>query len=80
MIVSLILLCKFLYTAYFIKRHAIPYSFVEASKYNGPIVEGWPPSKNRSTELYMKGNDSVNALKPLISYFKNSYITTFSIF
>ena len=23
--------------------------------YNGPIIQAWPPSLNRSVELYMKG-------------------------
>ena len=23
--------------------------------YHGPVVEGWPPSKNRSVQLYIKG-------------------------
>ena len=36
------------------KRFEVTYD--KPSSYQGPIVEGWPPSKNRSVSKYLSGN------------------------
>ena len=34
----------------------IKFTYSDPKDYIGPIVEGWPPHKNRSIELYMTGS------------------------
>ena len=34
-------------------KHAIM-TYDDPSTYKGPIVQGWPPTKNRSVRLYIK--------------------------
>ena len=36
-------------------RYAV-LTYDDPETYTGPIVQGWPPSKNRSVPLYIKGN------------------------
>ena len=32
------------------------FTYSDPKDYEGPIVEGWPPHKNRSIEIYMTGS------------------------
>ena len=41
-----------------------PLTYMQASKYKGPIVEGWPPERNRSLDLYIHPEDDTFPLKP----------------
>ena len=36
-------------------RNPIMLTYDDPRTYKGPIVEGWPPSKNRTVKLYMEG-------------------------
>ena len=48
-----------------------PLTYVQASKYNGSVVEGWPPEKNRSLELYIHPEEDTFPLKPTSKAVKN---------
>ena len=41
-----------------------PLTYMQASKYKGPIVEGWPPERNRSLDLYILPEEDTFPLKP----------------
>ena len=38
----------------------------DPERYKGPIVQGWPPSKNRSVPLYIKGEKLNTLLHELV--------------
>ena len=48
-----------------------PLTYVQASKYNGSVVEGWPPERNRSLELYVRPEEDTFPLKPTSKAVKN---------
>ena len=39
-----------------VSSDTIMFTYVDPKSYVGPIVQGWPPDKNRSVENYMSGN------------------------
>ena len=48
-----------------------PLTYMQASKYKGPIVEGWPPERNRSLDLYIHPEEDTFPLKPKSEAVKN---------
>ena len=48
-----------------------PLTYTQASKYKGPIVEGWPPERNRSMDLYIHPEEDTFPLKPTSMAVKN---------
>ena len=49
----------------------IKFTYSDPKDYKGPIVEGWPPNKNRSIEIYMTGtfqNYRLVCLKSISDY------------
>ena len=48
-----------------------PLTYLQASKYKGPIVEGWPPERNRSLDLYIHPEEDTFPLKPKSEAVKN---------
>ena len=57
----------------------VQYTFVNASMYSGPIVEGWPPAKDRSVEPYMKGNYNSMTQNKIYFLFRHSFILAYDI-
>ena len=58
----------------------IKFTYSDPKDYKGPIVEGWPPNKNRSIEIYMTGtfqNYRLVCLKSISDY--SSYFSIFSL-
>ena len=48
-----------------------PLTYMHASNYKGPIVEGWPPERNRSLDLYIRPEEDTFPLKPTSMAVKN---------
>ena len=48
-------------------RNPMIFTYANPKTYKGPIVEGWPPSKNRTVKLYM---DGIVALINIVNYYK----------
>ena len=48
-----------------------PLTYMQASEYKGPIVEGWPPERNRSQDLYIRPEEDTFPLKPTSKAVKN---------
>ena len=44
----------------FINRNYVTLTHDDPETYQGPVIQEWPPSKNRSVRLYIKGNKSKN--------------------
>ena len=42
-----------------------PLTYMEASKYKGPIVEGWPPGRNRSLDQYIRPYEDTFTMRPV---------------
>ena len=38
-----------------VSETSMNFTFSDPKEYEGPIVEGWPPSKNRSVVNYLTG-------------------------
>lgn len=41
-----------------VAKSKFPLTFDDPSKYRGPVVEGWPPGKNRSLERYLRPTEA----------------------
>ena len=51
------------------------YTFTEASKYEGPVVKGWPPQKSRNMNLYIKPQkNTILTGEALLQLIKNAVI------
>ena len=48
-----------------------PLTYMKASEYKGPVVEGWPPERNRSMERYIRPNDDTFLMRPTLEAVKN---------
>ena len=48
-----------------------PLTYMQASKYKGPIVEGWPPERNRSLDLYICPKEDTFPMTPTSNAIKN---------
>ena len=59
-------------------RTPITLTYDDPKTYKGPIVEGWPPSKNRAITLYMQGigfvQEILNLLLNVANYIYISYV------
>ena len=48
-----------------------PLTYMQASKYKGPIVEGWPPERNRLLDLYIRPKEDTFYMTPTSKAIKN---------
>ena len=48
-----------------------PLTYMKASDYKGPVVEGWPPERNRSMERYIRPNEDTFLMRPTLEAVKN---------
>ena len=48
-----------------------PLTYMKASDYKGPVVEGWPPERNRSMEPYIRPNEETFLMRPTLEAVKN---------
>ena len=45
-------------------------TYDDPGEYKGPVVEGWPPGKNRSMELYLRPSEDTFLMRPAKSHCK----------
>ena len=48
-----------------------PLTYMKASEYKGPVVEGWPPERNRSMGRYIRPNEDTFLMRPTLEAVKN---------
>ena len=48
-----------------------PLTYMAANKYKGPVVEGWPPQRNRSIPLYIRPKKDTFPWRPTSEAVRN---------